>query len=247
MQFISSFLDDLSVIKQLLVGLPLTMRLVIPAVLMGAVFACLLATMRLSQNPVLSGLSRFYVFIFRSVPLLVLLFLVYYGSPQFRKQLSALGIYGFFHSAETCALIALVLNTAAYGSEIIRGAVLSIPPGQIEAGRACGMSRLLLTRRIIIPIAFRYALPGYSNEFILMVKSTALVSAITLTEMTHIAIKMRSKVPLENSTVLYCLGAIYLIINFIIARLFKQVEYHFSSHLRDPDNFETPPPLAASL
>lgn len=237
----------IGVFAKLLEGLPVTLSLVFPSVIIGALFAFVLALMRLSNNIILSSISRLYVFLFRSIPLLVLLFLVYYGIPQFRKTLSYWGIYWIFQSAYICAIIAFIMNTAAYGSEIIRGALLSVPHGQIEAGRACGMSRFMLMRRIIFPIAFRQALPGYSNEFILMVKSTALVSVVTLVDMTQIAIEMRSKIPLENSTVLYCVGALYLAINYSIAWIFKIIEYHFSSHLRDPNIVQTPPPLAQSL
>ncbi|MDR1827005.1 MAG: ABC transporter permease subunit [Methylobacteriaceae bacterium] len=230
-------LRDLPVIGvfiKLLRGLPMTLMLVVPSVFIGAVIASLLAFMRFSRNPLICGFARCYISIFRSVPLLVLLFIVYYGPGQFREFLTNLGIYWIFRSDYLCALVAFIINTSAYGAEIIRGAVLSINPGQIEAGRACGMSRWLLLRRIIIPIAFRHALPAYSNEFILMVKATALVSIVTLMDMTFIAIEMRYRTPAQNSTVLYCLAAIYFTINYVVAWLFKKVEYRVSAHLREP-------------
>ncbi len=237
----------LGVFIALLEGVPVTLTLVFPSVFIGALFAFLLALMRLSKNGILSSISRFYVFIFRSIPLLVLLFIVYYGPTQFRKPLTDIGIYWVFGSEYACAIIALIMHTAAYGSEIIRGALESVPFGQIEAGRASGMSRFMLMRRVIFPIAFRQALPGYSNEFILMVKATSLVYSVTLVDITQLAITMRSKVPLENSTVLYCAGAIYLVINYTLAWCFKRLEYRYSSHLRDPSTINIPPPLAHSL
>lgn len=235
------------IVLKLLAGLPVTLCLVAPSIIIGAVLACLLAFMRQSGNVILSSVSRFYVFIFRSIPLLVLLYVIYYGPAQFRKPLTQLGIYWIFLSPWFCAILAFILNTAAYGSEVIRGALDAIPHGQIEAGRACGMSRFTLFKRIIFPIAFRQALPGYSNECILMVKATALVFVVTLSDMTQIAYIMRSKNPLENSTILYCLGALYLILNYGIALVFNKLEQRYSMHLKEASSLSPPPPLAQSL
>ena len=162
------------------------------------------------------------------------IFLIYYGLGQFRPAIQALGLWGFFRAPFWCAILALTLNTAAYGAEIIRGGFQSVPHGQIEAARACGMSRLLAYRRIILPIALRQALPSYGNEIILMIKGTSLTSIITLLEITGIAQQIISQT-YRAVEVFACAGAIYLAMNYLVAQLVAVLEYRLSPHLRAPD------------
>lgn len=217
----------------LLTGLPLTLKLAGCSVLCGGVLAMLLAVMRLSGNPFLAWPARGFVFVFRGTPLLVQIFLVYYGLGQFRPTLQAWGIWWFFREPYWCALTALALNTAAYSSEILRGALLSVPAGQIEAARACGMGRLTLLRRITGPIALRQALPGYSNEIVSMVKSTSLASVITLTEVTFIAQKIISQT-FRAVEIFLAAGSMYLIVNILVTRAIMLLEYRLSPHRRAP-------------
>ncbi|WP_077500375.1 ABC transporter permease subunit [Sinorhizobium sp. A49] len=217
---------------QLCSGIPLTLQLMAVSVASGAVLAIALAAMRLSSWPPLDLLARIYIFIFRGTPLLVQLYLIYYGLSQF-PELRKTFLWPFLREAYWCAALALALNTAAYSAEIIRGGVLSVPTGQIEAARAYGMSGFTLIRRIIAPQALRQMLPGYSNEVILMVKSTALASTITMMEVTGLAAKLISATyrPVE---IFIAAGAIYLLLNFIVSRLFKQFEYRLSAAQRQP-------------
>ncbi|RVI77371.1 ABC transporter permease [Sinorhizobium meliloti] len=217
---------------QLCSGIPLTLQLMAVSVASGAVLAIVLAAMRLSTWPPLDLLARLYIFIFRGTPLLVQLYLIYYGLSQF-PELRKTFLWPFLREAYWCAALALALNTAAYSAEIIRGGVLSVPAGQIEAARAYGMSGFTLIRRIIAPQALRQMLPGYSNEVILMVKSTALASTITMMEVTGLAAKLISATyrPVE---IFIAAGAIYLLLNFIVSRLFKQFEYRLSAAQRQP-------------
>jgi octopine/nopaline transport system permease protein len=173
----------------LLSGVPLSLNLALFSILAGAVLAVLLALMRLSGNPALDLPAQAYVFVFRGTPLLVQIFLIYYGLGQFPAMRQSF-LWPFLREPYWCALLALTLNTAAYSSEIIRGGILSVPFGQVEAARACGMSRWLMFRRIIVPQGLRVALPAYGNEIILMTRSTALASVITLMEVTGIASKI---------------------------------------------------------
>ena len=143
--------------------------------------------MRLSKNFLVRAPVYGFIFYFRGTPLLVQLFLVYYGSGQFRPELEALGLWTFFREAYFCAVFTLTLNTAAYTAEILRGAIQAVPYGEIEAARAMGMSRSLLYRRIILPKAFRIALPAYSNEVVFLFQATSLVSIITLLDLTGVA------------------------------------------------------------
>jgi octopine/nopaline transport system permease protein len=215
----------------LLSGVPLTLQLAAFSVAAGAVLAVLLALMRLSGNPLLDSPARSYVFVFRGTPLLVQIFLIYYGLGQFPEIRDSFA-WPFLRQPYWCALLALTLNTAAYSSEIIRGGILSVPFGQIEAARACGMSRALIFRRITVPQGLRVALPAYGNEIILMTRSTALASVITLMEVTGIASKIIAETfrPVE---VFICAGAIYLSLNFAISRGIAFLERRLSPQTRE--------------
>ncbi|HZB36458.1 MAG TPA: ABC transporter permease [Beijerinckiaceae bacterium] len=216
---------------KLLEGVPLTLKLAFSSVALGAVFAMLLALMRMSGVGPLDWCARAYVFVFRGTPLLVQVFLIYYGLGQFRPTLQELGVWWFFREPYWCALTALTLNTAAYASEIIRGGLQAVPHGQVEAARACGMSRATLFRRIVFPIAVRQALPGYGNEVVLMVKATSLASIITMMEVTGIAHKLISQT-FRAVEIFICAGAIYLILNFLVTRAIMALEWWLSPHLR---------------
>ncbi|MFP4125513.1 MAG: ABC transporter permease [Alphaproteobacteria bacterium] len=202
---------------RLAAGVPPTLLLVVQSLALGFVLAVLLALVRLSPQPHAAGTAYGFVYVFRSTPLLVQLFLIYYGSGQFRGALEAAGLWFLFRDAWFCAVLALTLNTAAYTSEIIRGGLQSVPHGAIEAGRAIGMSGPQLFRRITFPIAIRQALPAYGNEIILMVKASSLASTITILEITGIAknIIASSYRPVE---VFLVAGAFYLTINFVVTR-----------------------------
>jgi len=217
-------------LPQLIEGIPTTLTLVASALALGFVFAVIVAQMRLSKNFIMSPLAYAYVYVFRSTPLLVQIFLIYYGSGQFRETLEAIGLWYFLREPYFCAILALTLNTAAYTSEIIRGGIQSVPWGEIEAGRAVGMSGVTLFRRIIFPVAIRQALPAYGNEIILMVKSTSLASTITILEVTGIAKKIIAATfaPME---VFIIAGAIYLSINFIVTRAVQWIEVKLSPQL----------------
>ena len=221
----------------LLGGIPLTLNLALTSVALGAILAMVLALMRMSGYRVLDWLAQAYVFVFRGTPLLVQIFLIYYGLGQFRPTLDALGLWTFFREPYWCAILALTLNTAAYASEIIRGGLQAVPHNQVEAARACGMSRLLLFRRIIFPIAVRQALPAYGSELILMVKATSLASVITMMEVTGIAHKLISQT-FRIIEVFVVAGLIYLILNFTITRIIMAVEWRLSPHLRRPTAVE---------
>ena len=223
----------------LLTGVPLTLKLAACSVACGAVLAALFAWMRLSGSAVLAGISRAYVFVFRGTPLLVQIFLIYYGLGQFRPALQAWGLWTFFREPYWCALLALSLNTGAYASEIVRGGILAVPHGEVEAGRACGMTRSTLLARVILPQALRQALPAYGNEVILMVKATSLASIITMMEVTGLAQKLIAQT-YRAMEIFVCAGAIYLALNFLVTRAVAALERRLS-----PDRRPAPIPFAA--
>jgi octopine/nopaline transport system permease protein len=231
-----AFLAD--VFMQLMRGVPLTLQLAGTSVALGLVMALILAITLQSGPPLVVWPIRGYVTAFRGTPLLVQIFLIYYGLGQFRPSLQALGLWGLFREPYWCAILALTLNTAAYGTEIIRGGLQSVPFGQIEAARACGMSRSLVYRRVILPIALRQALPSYGNEIILMIKGTSLTSIVTLLEITGIAQQIISQT-YRAVEVFACAGAIYLTMNYIIAHLLAGLEHRLSAHLRAAPDFES--------
>lgn len=214
---------------QLLSGVPLTVELTLISVSIGGAFAVLLAVLRATFRP-FAWFVRGYVFVLRGTPLLLQIFLIYYGLGQFAAVRASI-FWPFLREPYWCAILALALNTAAYTSEIIRGGLQAVPRGTTEAARVCGMSGLLLYRRIILPLAVRQALPAYSNELIAMVKSTSLASIVTLMEISGIAYAIISET-YRALEVFLCAGTLYLLLNFLLTRAVHAVEYWLSPHLR---------------
>lgn len=217
-------------VPDLIAGVPTTIAVTALSLMLGICVAFSTALLRLYGPEPLRPLAALYVLIFRGTPLLVQLFLVYYGLGQFEAVRDSV-FWVVLKNPFWCAVIAMALNTGAYTSEILRGAILSIPSGQVEAARACGMSRVLLFRRIIAPIAIRQALPAYSNEMILMVKASSLASIITLLEITGIAKRIISET-YAVFEILLIAGAIYLAINYAVTRLMRYAEFRLTPYLR---------------
>ncbi len=158
------------------------------------------------------------------------LFAIYYGLSSIAAVRASI-FWPLLRDAVSCAVFSLALCTAAYQSEIFRGALLAVPAGQIEAAKACGMSAFQRFRRIVFPIALRSALPAYSTEVISMTKVTAVVSLVTIKEMMFVALKIRNDT-LVTYTPLLAAGAIYFLLNFLIARGFLTLEWRLTPHLR---------------
>ncbi len=215
---------------RLISALPLTLGVWFLSVVLGGLVAAGVTWMRVSGVKPLGILARAYVAVFRGTPLLIQLFLVYYGLasiPAVRHSI----VWPFLREPFNCGVLALALCTAGYQAEIFRGALLAVPYGAVEAARACGMSSLLLFRRIIFPIALRHALPAYSTEMISMVKATALVSLITLWDVMSVALKIRNDT-LVTYLPLILAGAIYFTVNYILGAAFLSLERRLSPHLR---------------
>jgi octopine/nopaline transport system permease protein len=215
---------------RLIGALPVTLEVWALSVALGAIIAAGVTWMRVGDNRPLQFLARVYIFVFRGAPLLVQLFVFYYGLSSFPAVRHSI-FWPLLRDAFSCAVLSLALCTAAYQSEIFRGALASVPPAQIESARACGMSGFRLFRRIIFPIALRQALPAYSTEVISMTKATALVSLVTLWDVLSVALKIRNDT-LVTYTPLLVAGAIYFVLNYVIARVFIAIEYWLSPHLR---------------
>ncbi len=219
-------------LPRMLNGVLLTIELTALSVILGLSFAVPLAMLYSAKNRLLSMPVRAFVFYFRGTPLLVQIFLIYYGSGQFHDALEAVGLWIFFREPYFCAVLSLTLNTAAYTAYILRGAIQNVPFGEVEAARACGMSRSLLYRRIILPLAFRMALPAYTNEVVFLFQATSLVSIITLLDLTGVAriIVARSFAVYE----IYITAAvIYLMVTYALLWGFRKLEYRWSGHMRE--------------
>ena len=197
---------------KLLDGALLTIELVALALAVGVLIALPVALMRVSNSPALKGFSYAYIFFFRGTPLLVQIFLVYYGLSQFEAVRDS-ALWPILREAYWCAIIAFSLNTGAYTAEILRGAIQAVPAGEIEAAQSLGMSTPLMYRRIILPQAFRIGFPAYGNEIILMLKGSALASTITLLDLTGMArtVIARTYMPVE---IFLAAGILYLLINY---------------------------------
>jgi polar amino acid transport system permease protein len=152
----------------------LTLQISVISLVLGLAVGLLAALCVLSKNLLLQWPARFYVWLIRSTPLLVQLFIIYFGFPQF----------GLDFSPFWSGVLALALNTGAYNTETIRGGILSVPPGQVEAARSLGMSAALTMWRIVLPQALRLIIPPLGNNFVILIKDTSLVSTITLVELT---------------------------------------------------------------
>ncbi len=219
----------LTTMRRLLEGVPMTLELTVASVSAGIVLALLLTLLRASSR-IGGWVVQFYVFVFRGSPLLLQVFLIYYGIGQFPEVRRSF-LWPFLRQPFWCALLALSLNTAAYGSEIIRGGLSAVPFGSVEAGRVVGMSRFTLVRRIILPIALRQAIPAYGSEIVIMVKSTSLASIVTLMEVTGIARSIISE-SFRAIEVFLCAGVLYLAITFTITRGISVLEWRLNPHLR---------------
>lgn len=213
-------------------GTLLTIEITALSVALGLVLALPLALARISANPLLRWPVYGYIFYFRGTPLLVQLFLVYYGSGQFRDFFEDIGVWRLLREPYFCAILTLTLNTAAYTAEILRGAIQAVPFGEVEAARAYGMSGFRLYRRIVLPKAIRMALPAYTNEVVFLFQATSLVSIITLMDLTGVGRVIISR-SFRTFEVWFFVGAIYCGITYLMIWLFNKLEHRLSGHLRD--------------
>lgn len=209
-------------LPRLMQGATLTLELVAIAVLAGLILAIPLGIARTSKKWYISGLPYAYIFFFRGTPLLVQLFLVYYGLAQFDAVRES-SLWPYLRSPFWCAAVTMTLHTAAYIAEILRGALQAIPKGEIEAARALGMSHNKALVHIMLPRAARIGLPAYSNEVILMLKASSLASTVTLLELTGMArtIIARTYLPVE---IFFAAGMFYLAMSFVLVQAFKVLE-----------------------
>lgn len=199
---------------ELIKGVWLTLELVAISAIVGLILAFPLALLRASKNWTVQVLPFLFIFFFRGTPLLVQIYLLYYGAAQF-DALRASSLWPFLREPYWCAIIVFSLNTSAYTAELLRGAIQAIPKGELDAADAIGMSHLTKVRRIIIPRSFSLAFPAYTNEVIFILKGSALASTITLLDLTGMT---RNIISYTYRTMEFFLtvGVLYLIISSIL-------------------------------
>jgi histidine transport system permease protein len=211
-------------------GVVITLWLTVASVGLGFLLAVPLAVARVSQNLFVASPVRIYTYLIRGTPLYVQLLLIYSGVYTLDVVRSTPALSAFFRDAFNCTMLAFILNTAAYTTEIFAGAIKTTTHGEIEAARAYGMSQFTLYRRIILPSALRRALPAYSNEVILMLHATTLASTATISDVLKVARNASSEYYLPF--VAYGIAALlYLCISFGLIWLFRKAERRWLVHL----------------
>jgi octopine/nopaline transport system permease protein len=213
-------------LPKLLIAAIITLKLLLLSLFFGIFIGLLFAILRLNKNPLISKFSYGYSYVFRGTPLLVQIFIIYFGLGQIEYFRSTF-LWVIFKEPYWCAIIAFSLNTGAYTSEILRSAFETIKPGVIEAGKSLGISNEIIFYKIQIPVAIRQSLPAYGNEIILMMKGTSLASTVTLMDITGVAKHIVSTTykPLE---IFLMAGGIYLFMTFLIHNLIKYLEKKYS-------------------
>jgi polar amino acid transport system permease protein len=217
-------------IPKMLAGLGLTLNLMFVSAVLGTILAIVLLLMRISGKWFLVWPSVTYIYIFRGTPILVQIFIIYYGLPQFEFIRDSI-FWPILREPYGCAVLALSMNTGAYVSEILRGGILGVDRGLNEAGAALGLSVRQRFIHVTTPIAIRLAIPAYSNDIVSLMKSTALASTITLLDMMGIArtIVAETFAPYE---VFISLAVIYMIMTFFIQKGFGRFEKYMSRYLK---------------
>ena len=204
----------------------ITVKLLAFSLAIGLLIGLFFAVLRLNKNIFINKFAYGYSYLFRGTPLLVQIYIIYFGLGQIEFIRSTF-LWVILKEPFWCAIIAFALNTGAYTSEILRSAFQTIKPGVIEAGKSLGISNKIIFYKIQIPIAIRQSLPAYGNEIILMLKGTSLASTVTIMDLTGVAKHIISTTfkPVE---VFILAGSIYLFMTFIVHNVIKFLERKYS-------------------
>ena len=215
-------------------GLLTTMWLLGSSLAIGAVMSLVFALALVSKIALLRWVVGAYTYVIRGTPLLIQLYLIYYGLAQLdwiQARWDDVWPWTYFKDAFFCALLAFSLNTAGYTAEMLAGAMRETTAGEVEAAQAMGMGRWQVLRRIVLPSALRRTLPGYSNEVVMMLHSTSLASTVpAMLDITAAASRIYSDYYLPFEAYLFAAG-IYLCITFTLIGLFRAAERRFLAHL----------------
>ena len=211
---------------KLLSAAVITLKLLSVSLIIGLFIGLFFAILRLNKNIFINKFAYGYSYVFRGTPLLVQIFIIYFGLGQI-EYLRSTVLWVILKEPYWCAIIAFALNTGAYTSEILRSAFQTIKPGIVEAGKSLGIANKVIFYKIQIPIAIRQSLPAYGNEIILMMKGTSLASTVTLMDLTGVA-KYIISTTFKPIEVFIVAGGIYLFMTFIIHNVIKFLEKKYS-------------------
>ena len=203
-----------------------TLKLLSVSLIIGIFLGLFFVILRTNKNIFINKFAYGYSYVFRGTPLLVQIFIIYFGLGQI-EYLRSTFLWIILKEPYWCAIIAFALNTGAYTSEILRSAFQTIRPGIIEAGKSLGISSKIIFYKIQIPIAIRQSLPAYGNEIILMMKGTSLASTVTLMDLTGVA-KYIISTTFKPIEVFIVAGGIYLFMTFLIHNLIRYLEKKYS-------------------
>ena len=199
-----------------------TLKLISMSLIFGVFLGIFFAILRVGKNKFLKRLSYYYAYVFRGTPMLVQLFIIYFGLAQIEFLRSSF-LWVILKEPYWCAIIAFALNTGAYTSEILRSAFETIDQGYIEAGKSLGISKNKIFYKIKLPLAIRQSLPAYGNEMILMLKGTSLASTVTLMDLTGVS-KFIISTTYKPVEIFIVAGSIYLFLTFIIHNFIRLIE-----------------------
>jgi len=246
---IIQFLDTWSPIDVVLIaqnfdrflyGALITLQLTVISLIIGGVLAIPLAIARTSKNPFINAPVWMFTYTFRGTPLLVQTYLIYYGLGQFEAVRESVLWGPILSKAWWCALIAFSLNTAAYTAELLRGSIVTTSRGEVEAAKACGFSKWMRLKRIVLPSAFRRALPAYSNEVIFMLHGSVVASTITIQDLLGVGRWLNGRYYLAYEGFITA-AVIYFIIVLFVSRGFRFWEKHWLQHLYPRDAVKVKP------
>ena len=217
-------------IPKMLEGIGLTLELLFLSTSIGLILAVITLLMRISGRWFLAWPAMAYIYVFRGTPILVQIFVIYYGLPQFDLIRDSI-LWSILREPFGCMVVALSLNAGAYVSEILRGGLLGVDRGLHDAGKALGLSTPQRFIYVTTPIAVRLAIPAYSNDFISMLKATALASTVTLLDMTGVArtIVAKTFAPYE---IFIAAAMIYMVMTWFIQRGFGLFERRMSRYVK---------------
>ena len=226
------------VMPKLIAAIPLSILLLVTSGVIGNIMAVPVAVARISPNPLLWMPAYCFILLMRGTPLLIQIYLIYYGLGQVFGDMSLFGkplmrALPFLREGIYYAIFALSLNTAGYTGEILRGAILAVPHGEIEAGRAFGMSKWMIFRRITLPRAIRICLPTMSTQTILLLKATALASTVTVYEVLGMAQYIRAQTFRVYETFIGA-GIVYIVLVFILTRILNWLERYLNKDRERP-------------
>ena len=216
-----SLSDIVALVKEMLPGCSLTLKLFIVTIVLSIPLGLILTFLQIHKNRVIRAVVNFYILIMRGTPLLLQIFFIYFGLPYIPK----IGQYLVISDRFTAGAIAFILNYGAYFAEIFRGGILSVDKGQYEAAKVLGISEMQTRFKIVIPQMFRISLPAVANETIILLKDTALITTLGLSDL----LKVTKNIVNRDTNVLAYLvaGALYLVLSYLLSVLYKKLEKKF--------------------